>query len=148
MLSARLKSEVEKKSGKVVSLHQAWMHATEQAVVSGLDERSVVFILNSFEAVSSLLKLTESTGKVGPPDQLSFVERVEQCSAETSYSTDEWLMGLERTLQFLIKQNRSSTLDLLLGYLSCAAGELSASSGPLTLADGVDAFLQEFGFEG
>ena len=57
-------------------------------------------------------------------------------------------MGLERTLQFLIKQNRSSTLDLLLGYLSCAAEDLSASSGLLTLADGVDAFLQEFGFEG
>ena len=148
MLSARLKSEVEKKSGKVVSLHQAWMLATEQAVESGLDERSVVFILNSFEAASSLLKLTDSIGKVGPPDRLSFVERVEQCAAETSYSTDEWLMGLERTLQFLIKQNRSSTLDLLLGYLSCAAGELSASSGLLTLADGVDAFLQEFGFEG
>ena len=148
MLSARLKSEVEKKSGKVVSLHQAWMHATKQAVESGLDERSVVFILKSFEAASSLLKLTDSIGKVGPPDRLSFFERVEQCAAETSYSTDEWLMGLERTLQFLIKQNRSSTLDLLLGYLSCAAGELSASSGLLTLADGVDAFLQEFGFEG
>ena len=148
MLSARLKSEVEKKSGKVVSLHQAWMHATKQAVESGLDERSVVFILNSFEAASSLLKLTDSIGKVGPPDRLSFVERVEQCAAETSYSTDEWLMGLERTLQFLIKQNRSSTLDLLLGYLSCTAGDLSTSSGLLTLADGVDAFLQEFGFEG
>jgi len=148
VLSARLKSEVEKKSGKVVSLHQAWMHATKQAVESGLDERSVVFILKSFEAASSLLKLTDSIGKVGPPDRLSFFERVEQCAAETSYSTDEWLMGLERTLQFLIKQNRSSTLDLLLGYLSCAAGELSTSSGLLTLADGVDAFLQEFGFEG
>jgi len=124
------------------------MHATEQAVVSGLDERSVVFILNSFEAASSLQKLTDSIGKVRPPDRLSFVERVEECAAETSYSADEWLMGLERTLQFLIKQNRSSTLDLLFGYLSCAAGELSASSGLLTLADGVDAFLEEFGFEG
>ena len=147
-MSARLRSEVEKKSGKAVSLHQAWMHATEQAIESGLDERSVVFILNSFEAASSLLKLTDLIGKVGPPDRLSFVERVEQCAAETSYSTDEWLMGLERTLQFLVKQNRSSTLDLIFGYLSCAAGDLSTSSGLLTFADGVDAFLQEFGFEG
>ncbi len=148
MLSARLKSEVEKKSGKVVSFHQAWIHAVEQALESGLDECSVVFVLEAFKAPSSLLKLTESIGKVGPSDRVSFFERVEQCASETSYSTDEWLMGLERTLQFLIKQNRSSTLDQLLGYLSCAAEYLSASGGLLTLAGGVDAFLEEFGFEG
>lgn|GEM_PF-1039846 len=148
MLSARLKSEVEKKSGKVVSFHKAWIRAIEQALESGLDERAVVFVLKSFKAPSSLLKLTESIVKVGPPNRFSFVERVEQCAAGSSYSADEWLMGLERMLQFLIKQNRSSPMDKLLGYLSCAAEYLNASNGLLALPDGVDAFLQEFGFEG
>lgn len=148
MLSANLIEEVDKKSGKIVSLREAWIRAIRQAIDSGLDENSVVHVLRAFEAPSSVIKLTESIGKGGLKDRDTLLIQVEGYAAESDFSTNEWFQTLERMLQFLIKQNRSSALDILLGYLSCSAEYLRASTRLLSFADSVDAFLEEFGFDG
>ncbi len=148
MLSAELIEEIDKKAGKIVSLREAWIRAIRQAIDSGLDENSVLHVLRAFQAPASVIKLTESIGKRGLKDRGSLSSQIERYATESDFSTSEWLQALERMLQFLIEQNRSSALDLLLGYMSCSAEYLKASTGLLTFADGVDAFLEEFGYDG
>ena len=148
MFSAELIEEIDRKAGKIVSLREAWIRAIRQAIDSGLDENFVMHILRAFKSPASVIKLTESIGKLDLKDQASLVSQVERYASESDFSTSEWLQALERILQFLIRKNRSSALDILLGYLSCSAEYLKASTGLLSFADGVDAFLEEFGFDG
>ncbi len=148
MLSAKLINEVESKAGKIVSLRTAWTQAIGKAIDSDLDEDLVVLVVRVFAAPSSLIKLVETIGNTGSADQEALVRQVEQYAFESDFSVNEWFQALEKILQYLIKHNRSSELKILLGYMSCSAEYLSTTTGLLSFADGVDAFLEEFGFDG
>lgn len=148
MLSPKLREEVEKKVGEIVSFREAWNHAVGQAIDSGLGEESLLLVVKAFCAPASLIKLTESIGRFSQEDQVPFVNQIEQCATDSDFSVSDWLQAMERILQYLIKKNRSSSISVLLGYLSCCAEYLSASTGVLSFPDGVDEFLEEFGFDG
>lgn len=131
-----------------MSLRLAWGQAIARAVDSGIDDSLVEGLLESFAAPASLLKLVDCVVAEEAIDPSRLASAVQSRAGESSFSEADWLVALERLLQFLIRENRSATISVALGYLSCSAEYLESSGSTLTFADGVDAFLAEFGFDG
>lgn len=148
MLSSELIKLIDNKAGGIVSLQAAWINAVTKAMDSGIEEATVSYVIGVFEAPASLNKLCQSIGLSAKAEGSSFFGLLEQNAANSDYSPEEWLRALERMLQFLIRENRSSPIGVSLGYLSCSADYLSATEGLLGFADGVESFLLEFGFDG
>ncbi len=148
VLSPEIERAVDAKAGAIVSLRHAWLRAASRAFDSGLDERSLLAAIGVFSAPGSLLKLSESVGRTGEMEGGSLLETLERYAAESDFSVNEWLSGLERLLQFLIQKNRSAAMDKLCGYLHCAAESLGGSEPSLSFRESIDAFLDEFGFDG
>lgn len=148
MLSTEVQRALKEKSGEIVSLREAWSQAVSQAMQSGMDEASIVAVVQTLNSPTSLRKLSESVGKRGRGPQDRFLDLVAKYSLESDYSVDEWLCALERILLYLTKHNRSSPIDTLLGYLSCSAEYLNTTGSNLAFAESIEAFLEEFGFDG
>lgn len=113
-----------------------------------MDEASIVAVVRAFGSPASLRKLSESFGKQGNAAQERLLDEVVKHSSESDFSVAEWLLALERILLHLTRSNRSSSIDTLLGYLSCSAEYLRTAGNHLAFAESVEAFLEEFGFEG
>lgn len=147
-MATDLQEWIAERSGGIRSMQIAWERATSVAENAGWSVKAILEIGRDIECPVSLVKLCESAnrGEAGTED---FVLRmIETCADDSVYSKSEWIRALETLLQFLIRENRSSKLEIQLGYLGCSGEYLASSGSPFSFEEGISKFLAEYGFDG
>ncbi len=147
-MTVDLRKLIEEKSGGIQSSKTGWSNAVSRAENSGIQESSILTIAKVFQSPTTLIKLCESASSNLKQDDFSLLGEIEKRSSDSAYTVEEWLQAMEVLVQYLIRAGRSSSLDMLLGYLACSADYLSQSVVSPSFSEGVADFLEEFGFEG
>ncbi|MCZ6672553.1 MAG: hypothetical protein O7C75_06400 [Verrucomicrobia bacterium] len=92
-----------------------------------------------------LLVLAEYAGKQpGKSDFSMLMERVD----DSSYSITDWLVAMEAFHDWISSHGKSTSLDMLLGYIACCTDADPNASTVSALRDLVITMLEQFGFDG
>jgi hypothetical protein len=147
-MTTNLQDWIEERSGGIRSIQIAWAQAISIAQGSGWTSEAILEIGSRFERPGSLIKLCESAGSSESHIDGTVLSRIRKQVDDSIYSTSEWIRALETLLQFLIREGRSSKLEVQLGYLACSGEYLSTAGSLLSFEQGVSEFLADFGFDG
>ena len=147
-MATELEEWVAERSSGIRSMQVAWTHAISIAANAGWTSEAILGLACDLRHPSSLIKLCESEALEASSSEESVLRRLEKRADESSFSIHEWIRALETLLQFLIRENRSSKLEVQLDYLACSGEYLSSSGSPFLFEQGVMEFLSEFGFDG
>ena len=147
-MATDLQEWIVERSGGIRSMQIAWERAITVADNAGWSTESVRSIGQHIEHPASFIKLCESAVLGEERSGDSVLRKIEICANDSNYSTSDWIRALETLLQFLIRENRSSKLEMQLGFLACSGEFLSSSGSPFSFEEGVSGFLSEYGFDG
>jgi hypothetical protein len=147
-MATDLQEWILERSGGIRSMQIAWERAILVAESAGWSAETVVGIGENLERPASFVKLCESVALEGEIAGDTVLRKIETRANNSNYSTSDWVRALETLLQFLIRENRSSKLEVQLGFLACSGEYLSSSESPFSFEEGVSGFLAEYGFEG
>src|SRR5690606_31295674 len=133
------------KTGSTISLTLAWERAARKALVAGVDEARLLFLIERLAHARSLEHLLA----VSAPSDATLVEFIDDLVSranETEFSVEDWVAAFEKVQRSVIQQSRAAQPAKMLGYVQCSADFASTNEARFSLAEIVEEMLANYGF--